>query len=260
MRGTVALALSGGVARCIAQIGVLQQLQSAGVPIDAIAGTSGGSLIGAFYAVTRDPARMAAVARTIRWRSIVRPAFSRRSLFDGGGVARLCARIIGPVTFDQLSLPFVAVATDLRSGARVVLNRGAVATAVQASCSLPVLFPPVECEGRLLVDGGASSQLPVLAAKEMLGAKIVIGVDVNANAAGSSRLDHMGQIGAQFVALFAMANAMRERPYADVMIDVDATGVSLYDLSKAELLLERGRRATEAKLGEIEAAVRRSSG
>jgi NTE family protein len=141
-----------------------------------------------------------------------------------------------------------------------MLREGPVARAVRASCSLPVFFPPVEWRGRLLVDGGVSSQLPVLAARELLTAGVVVGVDVNTGAAAAALLTHMGQVGLQFVSLFAMTNALRERAYADVMIDVDATGISLLDLGKAELMLERGRQAAKSKLGEIEAAIGRVAG
>ncbi len=259
MPGRVTLALSGGVARCIAHIGVLQALEEAGVSIEAIAGTSGGSLVGAMYAATRDVGRMAAIAPTIRWASVTRPTLSRLSFFNGDALERFCAQMIGVSAFDQLSLPVAVMATDLRSGARVALAKGPVARAVRASCSLPVFFPPVEWEGRWLIDGGASSQLPVLAARELSPSGVVVGVDVNVIAGGSARPpSHMGQIGLQFVTLFAMTNAMRERPHADVMIDVDATGVPLHDLGKAQVMLDRGRHAVASKLGEIEAALRRA--
>ena len=253
----MALALSGGVARSIAHIGVLQQLEQDGIPVGAIAGTSGGSLVGAFYAVTKDLARMERMACSTKWRTVVTPLFSRRAFFDGERLAQFCASVVGTARIEELTLPFVAVATSLRTGRAVMLQEGPLVPAIVASCSLPVLFPPVEMGTDVLVDGGASSQLPVLAARETLGGSLVVGVDVNANAAGTADLNNMIQIGMQFIGLFAMANAARERAYATVMIDVDATGMPLYDLSKAELLLERGRRATEAKIVEIRAALDR---
>jgi NTE family protein len=139
----------------------------------------------------------------------------------------------------------------LRNGEKVVLNSGSVARAVQASCSLPVIFTPARINGRLLVDGGASSQLPVLTAKEVLGAKFVIGVDVNCNNLESVKLKNMFQIGVHFVSLFARRNAMLEKAYADLVIEVDSHGISLYDLDKAHLLIERGRMAAERKIDEI---------
>lgn len=260
MPGRVALALSGGVARSIAHVGVLQELEASGISIGAIAGTSGGSVVGAFYAATRDLGRMADIARSIRWRSVARPVLSRRSLLSGERLAQFCRAVLGDIRFDDLSLPFVAVATDLRTGEPVILREGPVVPALVASCSLPVLFPPVSLGGRLLMDGGASSQLPVLAARESLSADVVLGVDVNANAAGSAPLGTMIQIGVQFIGLFAMANARRERRHADVMIDVDATNIALHDLKKAELLLARGRAAVKGKLTELKAAVARAGG
>lgn len=253
----VTLALSGGVVRSIAHIGVFQQLEASGIPISAIVGTSSGSLVGAFYAATRDLKRMEALSQSVRWRSLIRPTMSRRSLLTGRRLRRFCKGVLGAATFDQLTLPFAAVATNLRTGEAVVMKEGLVVPAVVASCSLPVIFPPVERDHCLLVDGGLSSQLPIMVARGMVESGVVVGVDVNAGVAGTAGLDTMVQIGVQSIALFAMTNAMRERPYADVMIDVDATGVPLYDLSKSMLLLERGRSAAKAKLGEIESALHR---
>jgi NTE family protein len=155
------------------------------------------------------------------------------------------------MAFEDLNIPMAVVASDLRTGDKVVINQGSVARAVQASCSLPVIFTPTSLNGRILVDGGYVSQLPVLAVKENLGAKFVIGVDVNCNVAETARLDNLFQIGTHFVALFARRNAFMERQFADVMIEIDSRDISLLDLDKADLLMERGRQATQAKLDQI---------
>jgi NTE family protein len=114
-----------------------------------------------------------------------------------------------------------------------------------------VIFSPARINGRLLVDGGAASQLPVLTAKETLGSEFVIGVDVNCNNLESVKLKNVFQIGVHFVSLFARRNAMQEKAYADVMIEVDSHGISLYDLDKAHLLIERGRIAAEKRVDDI---------
>jgi NTE family protein len=143
------------------------------------------------------------------------------------------------------------VATDLRSGEKVVLSEGPVARAVQASCSLPVIFTPTTIQGRALVDGGAVSQLPVATARALFPDSLVVGVDVNYRAAEQVALTNLVQIGIHVVSLFARQNAALERRQADVMIDVDASGVSLYDLQKFDLMIRRGREAAEAALGDI---------
>jgi NTE family protein len=248
----IGIALSGGAARCISQIGVLEMLEKAGIGIDAIAGTSGGSFVGALYASGRvSIPEMKRLARGIKWHHVVRPNLPRRGLISSERIYRYVSNILNGMAFEDLKIPLAVVASDLRSGDKVVIDQGSVARAVQASCSLPVIFTPTTLNGRLLVDGGAASQLPVLTVKENLGAKFLIGVDVNCNVAETARLNNLFQIGTHFVALFARRNAFMERKFADIMIEVDASGVSLLDLDKADLLMERGRQAAQAKLDQI---------
>jgi len=248
----VGLALSGGAARCIAQIGVLRVLEQEGINVTAISGTSGGSLVGAMYASGEvDVHEMERMARAIKWRKMIKPTVPRMGLISSEKLYRFVKEIIRDRTFEDLSIPLAVVASDLRNGEKVVLTSGSVARAVQASCSLPVVFTPARINGRLLVDGGAASQLPVLTTKEVLGSEFVIGVDVNCNNLESVKLKNVFQIGVHFVCLFARRNAMQEKVYADVMIEVDSHGISLYDLDKAHLLIERGRIAAERKIDEI---------
>ena len=249
---SVGLALSGGAARCIAQIGVLEVLEREGIKVAAISGTSGGSLVGAMYASGEvDVHEMQKMARAIKWRKVLKPTVPRMGLISSEKLYHFVKEIIRDRTFEDLPIPLAVVASDLRSGEKVVLSSGSVARAVQASCSLPVIFTPARINGRLLVDGGATSQLPVLAAKEVLGSEFVIGVDVNCNNLESVKLKNMFQIGMHFVCLFARRNAMLEKIYADVVIEVDSHGISLYDLDKARVLIERGKIAAENKIDEI---------
>lgn len=248
----VGLALSGGAARCIAQIGVLEVLEKEGIQVTAIAGTSGGSLVGAMYASGEvDVHEMAKMARSIKWRRMVRPTVPKMGLVSSEKLYQFVKEMIQDRTFEELTIPLAVVASDLKTGEKVVLNSGSVARAVQASCSLPVIFTPTRLNGRLLVDGGAVSQLPVLTAREILKSDFIIGVDVNCNSLESVRLQNVFQIGVHFICLFARRNAMAEKVHADVVIEVDSNGVSLYDLDKAHLLIERGRRAAEGMLDEI---------
>jgi NTE family protein len=248
----VGLALSGGAARCIAQIGVLKVLEQEGIKVTAISGTSGGSLVGAMYASGEvDVHEMERMARSVKWRKMIKPAVPRMGLISSEKLYHFVKEIIRDRTFEDLSIPLAVVASDLQNGEKVVLTSGSVARAVQASCSLPVIFTPARINGRLLVDGGAASQLPVLAAKEVLSSQFVIGVDVNCNNLESVKLKNVFQIGVHFLCLFARRNAMQERAYADVMIEVDSHGISLYDLDKAHLLIERGSVAAERKIDEI---------
>lgn len=251
---SVGIALSGGAARCIAQIGVLEVLEREGIQIGAIAGTSGGSLIGALYASGVDLREMQSMARSIKWRKVVRATFSRTGLISSERLYQFVKEIIDDRPFQDLNIPLAVVASDLRNGEKVVLTQGSVARAVQASCSLPVIFTPTRIDGRLLIDGGAVSQVPVLTARQALGAEFVIAVDVNCNNFDSAKLKNVFQIGMHFVFLSARRNALLEKPHADAIIEVDSHGISLYDLEKAHVLVERGRQAAEKNLDTIKAA------
>lgn len=256
--GALTLALSGGAARSAGHVGVLCALAEARVPIGAIVGTSGGAFVGALFASGRYTAtEIDRIARGVGWRHLVAPAFSRQGLFASRRIGDALRRLIGDLRFADLRYPFAAVACDLRTGAKVVLDDGDVATAVQASCSLPVFFTPTVIDGRLLVDGGAVSQLPVVAARERFPGTPVVGVDVNFQAAETARLTSLISIGVQVVSLFARQNAARERREADVMLDVDASGVALHDLSKTPQMIARGRAAVQAAIarGQLAAGV-----
>jgi NTE family protein len=249
---SVGLALSGGAARCIAQIGVLDALERGGIKVSAIAGTSGGSLIGAMYASGEvDVHDMAKMARSIKWRKVIKPNLPRTGLISSEKLYHFVKDIIRDCSFTELPIPLAVVASDLQNGEKVVLNSGSVARAVQASCSIPVIFTPTRMNGRLLVDGGAASQIPILTTRDSLGAEFVIGVDVNCNNLESVKLENVFQIGMHFVSLFARRNAKLEKGFADLVIEVDSHGISLFDLDKAHLLIERGRIAAEKKIDEI---------
>jgi NTE family protein len=245
--GGIALALSGGAARGIAHAGVLEVLAEEGIPVAAIAGTSAGAIVGALYAAGLEPRAIAELALQTRWRDLFAARVPRAGLFPGEGLERFLERVLPVPTFAGLKIPFVAVATDLETGARVDIAAGALAAAVQASCSLPVVLDPVRSGGRLLIDGGVSSQLPVRAARE-LGVARVVAVDVNVNGLESPRLDSALFVAVHLAMLWTARVASEEAPLADLLIGVDARGIALHDLTRGEELLRRGRAAARASL------------
>jgi NTE family protein len=179
-RRRVGLALGGGGARAFAHIGVLDVFERAGIPIDVLAGTSGGAIVAGMAARDWDSARIA---------EFLLPRWTRRGVIDWGlipWVSLLRGRKLERIGRDageglrleELTRPFVAVATDLVTGDEVRLRRGDGWTAVRASLTVPGVFPPVRVGDRYLVDGGAINNLPADAAREA-GADIVIGVNVS---------------------------------------------------------------------------------
>ncbi len=159
-RKRVGLALGGGAVRGMAHIGVLRVLEEAGIPVDYIAGTSVGSLIGAIYAAGTGAAQLEALASRFGWRHMVGPAWPRYGFFTLRPLERRLIKILGDLRIEALKIPYAAVATDMRTAQIVVLREGRLAPAVRASCSVPGIFTPVELEGRLLGDGGVLENLP----------------------------------------------------------------------------------------------------
>ncbi len=249
----VGLALSGGAVRGIAHISVLEVLEQEGIPVHSIAGTSVGSIIGALYAAGMPLPEIKRIALNTKWKNIFKLTVPKMGLISSEGIYAFIKDILPVKKFSELKIPFAAVATDLKTGEKVSITSGSIAKAVQASCSLPVIFTPTKVRGKLLVDGGVASQIPVRTAREELGASIVIAVDVNYRSLESNRYDNLLKIAAHLSMIMASKNAREEERFADIVIPVNAKGIALYDLAKARELLRRGRRAAEEKIPEIKA-------
>lgn len=180
----IGLALSGGAARGLAHIGVFRALSENEIPIDCIAGTSAGSIVGGAVASGLPLSEIEAIARNLRWRDIGRITMSRQGVQSNERLEQYLRDRLPVTRFEELSIPFAAVATDLRSGEPVVMrDSGDVPFAIRASCAIPGWYIPVTDEfGRQLVDGGLVANIPSATARS-LGADIVIAVDVNADGA-----------------------------------------------------------------------------
>ena len=174
------LALGGGAARGMAHFGVLRALADAGVQVDCIAGCSIGALVGA-VAASGSTDGLEATFKTFDWRktlSFFDVVFPRAGLIDGAKVTALVREHLPATRIEALPIRFAAIATDLGSGAEVVLRSGDVIDAVRASIAVPGIFTPVRLGGRVLVDGGLSNPVPVSVVRAM-GADRVIAVDLN---------------------------------------------------------------------------------
>jgi NTE family protein len=183
-RPTIGLALSGGAARGIAHVGVLRALSENNIPIDYIAGTSAGSLVGGAWASGMPLDQIEDLGRKLRWRDVGRMTVSRLGVLSNDRLEQYLRDRLPIVRFEHLPVPFAAVATELSSGAAVVMrDTGDIPFAIRASCTIPGWYVPVvDREGRQLVDGGLVAVIPSSVARS-LGADIVIAVDVNAEGA-----------------------------------------------------------------------------
>ncbi len=250
-RTRVGLALGGGGARGLTHIGVLSVLQEANIPIDAIAGTSIGAMIGAAFSAGLEIPQLMDFAAATGWWQISRPAWPRHGLLNFEKMELWLTDLIGDVDIRDFSIPFAAVATDIETGERIILREGPVGKVIRASCSVPGVVSPLEYQGRLLCDGGISDNLPDYAARS-LGADYVIGVDVFAPAFRS----FLGPAGALLAAVETMVqHAGGGDLDADCLIIPDLVGTSFVRLSRYEDFIEAGVQATREMLPTIQAAL-----
>jgi predicted acylesterase/phospholipase RssA/CRP-like cAMP-binding protein len=178
-RPKVGLALGSGASRGSAHVGVLKALEQAGIPIDMIAGTSVGAFIGALYAGGQPISAFEKVLPTVKWRQLVHVTWPPTALVSNHPMERFVEKYIGPARFEDLRMPFAAVATDVVSGEAYIFNKGKVSHAICASTAIPGIIKPYKLGDRLFVDGAVVNPVPVALVKSM-GADLVIAVDLSA--------------------------------------------------------------------------------
>jgi len=245
----VGLALGAGAARGLAHIGVLQVLQEEKIPVDLIAGTSIGSLIGAFYAAGADLYLLEKIAEHLQWKHLTDFTLCKTGLINGKELFDFIKLLTQSKDFSDLNLPFAAVATDIHSGEEVVLQQGLVAQAVRASISIPGVFTPVEINGRFLVDGAVVSNLPVRAARQM-GAQVVIGVDVGIDLR-ANKASNVIEIILQTISIMDWEIAKHRAIEADFIIRPKVGDVATTALHRSQECISLGRAATLEVLPEI---------
>jgi NTE family protein len=288
-RPRIGLVLSGGGARGIAHVGVLRVLEEMRIPVDAIAGTSMGAVVGGLYASGLSAADIEAVFQSVDWADAFsdRPArvglnYRRRSedrdylvrlplgyregrfllpsgLIQGQKLTQLLRsrtlQVSGITDFDRLPTPFRAVATDLETGGTVVIRDGDLTTALHASLSAPGLFAPVERNGRLLVDGGIANNLPIDVARAM-GVDRLIVVDVGFPLGRRERLGSVTDVASQMLTILIRRQADLQAGLlagSDVLVSPDMPRTSSYSFTNLERTLAAGTRAAEARRGELAA-------
>jgi NTE family protein len=282
-RPKIGLALSGGGARGGAHVGVLKALEELRVPVDYIAGTSMGAIIGGFYAAGYDADEIEQLLRDTDWNEALsdQPARRDRTMrkkelesdflipyrlgynsgrlqaalgaIEGQHLDQIFQRILLPVVntrdFDRLAIPFRAVATDLVTGEEVVLRRGSLADALRASMSVPGVFAPVRIDDHLLVDGGMANNLPVNVVRAM-GADIVIAVDVSTPFLAEDQITSVLSITEQLTNFLTRRSTERQiaslRPQ-DVLILPELGDFSSADFEQAAQVVPAGHEAAMKK-------------
>jgi NTE family protein len=251
-RPKIGVALSGGGARGFAHIGALKVLHEAGIPIDYLAGTSVGSVIGAAYASGITFEEMTEVCRTMRWRDIAKVALSKRGLASIARSQELLNRLIKVRTFEELRTRFYAVATDIRTGEMIVLSRGDLKRAVQASCAIPGLFVPVEVQGRWLVDGGVTADLPVIPLRQ-LGADKILAIDASSRANQRNAPENIYQILLQSMFIIGRAAGRVAREQAHLIVEPEVGEFEWDGFEQCEEIVRSGERAMRASLPFVQA-------
>ena len=281
-RPTVGLVLSGGGARGFAHVGVLKVLEAHHIPVDYIAGTSMGGLIGALYAMGKSPAEMEALIAELDWDPLLRPQIAADNLsyrrkqdrlnipapltLTGKGmnlklpnalntghaigllIDRLTLRYAAATDFDELPIPFHTVGTDMLSGEAVTLKSGSLSRSLRATMSLPGIFAPVEVDGRYLSDGGLVNNIPTDVAKAM-GADIVIVVNIESPAGGREVLETLPGVLSQTINISTLDNSRRSLRQADFIIAPELGTYSLTDFTKSKEIIDLGQKGAEQKIG-----------
>ena len=287
-RPKIGLALGGGGARGTAHIGVIRALEELHIPVDYVAGTSMGSIIGGLYACGYTPDQMEAIIGSIHWDTLFQDAPERKDQsfrekeddfehliplefglnFKRGGLLLPPGLIAGSklgfvlegatlpcssvTNFDQLRIPFRAVATDIQTGQPYVMSKGNLARVIRASMAIPAIFTPVEIDGHLLIDGGEAENLPVQTVQAM-GADIVIAVNVGSSgAATAAKPQNVGAMIGRLIDLPLQQNTMASAKLANVVITPDLDGYTSADFIKGLKMIPLGYQAAMAEKARLE--------
>ncbi len=286
-RPKIGLVLSGGGARGAAHVGVLKILEENHIAIDMIAGTSFGAIVGGLYAAGYSADQLEDILKNIDWQETLsnsaprkHRSFRRKADDDGflikfkiafqNGEFNLPNGFITPNNlrltlgdlinkrvqgddFDKLAIPFRAVATDLETGEEVVLKEGNLASAIVASMAVPALFPPVELNGKLLVDGGIANNIPINIARSM-GADIVIVVDISTPLLKKDQITSFTSVIDQLTSLQskkASAQQIATLTDQDILIRPDLENIGFVDFENANDAIPKGIEAATNILDQL---------
>lgn len=278
-RPKIGLALSGGGARGFAHIGVLEWLEAHHIPVDYLAGTSMGGLMGGMYAGGMSPAEIRSFVSGLQWSSLLRdtPAYQdqgfRRKqdlqdfpnplelglrggvslpsgLLDGQKVGLMLSRLTLPFAglenFDALPIPFRCVAVDLVTGKEEVLTNGSLVTALRATMAIPGVFSPVVAGDKVLADGGLLNNVPTDVVKAM-GADIVIAVDIGTPLGDRETLKSLVGAVNQSISVMMLENVRDNLRLADILISPPLDGFSTFDFASSQAIADRGVQGASAK-------------
>lgn len=249
----VGIALGAGAARGLANLGVLQVLQQERIPIDVIAGTSAGAVVGSLYAAGSDLDLLCRMAVEMDWNDLARLTITRRGLVSSERIHALLRMLTKDQNFEDLALPTAVVATDLLTGEEVVLASGSIADGVRASLSIPGIFVPVELDGRLLVDGALVNRVPSDVCRK-LGAQFVIAVDVGWPPL-HGRVRHLPDVIFRTIDILGRQVSVEKQLSADLLLQPALGNVTVTQLNRADEIIEKGREAARECLAGLKSSL-----
>lgn len=247
----IALVLGGGSSKGFAHVGVIRVLEQEKIPIHMIVGTSVGSLIGAIYASNPDSFQLEWAAFKIDRGDILDFSIVNSKLgpVQGARIESFVEQTAKAKKVEDTKIPFYPVATDLNTGETVTLEKGSLARAVHASTAIPGIFAPVQFGNRTLVDGGVSNNVACDVARAK-GADVVIAVNLQRDIR-ETEINSVIDVIAQSITILMRESSKGKLQYADVVIEPEIKGVSVFDFSHKKPLVEEGMKAARKAIPKI---------
>ena len=281
-RPKVGVVLSGGGAKGFAHIGALRVIEEAGIPIDYIAGTSMGSIIGGLYAVGYDPDMMQKLCTEQNWDLIIKDQIPRkfmplekrinerhylvtvpykdgkfklkRSMIDGMYVNMLLTRLVMPAyeerDFSKLPVPFLCIATDMITADPVEFTSGSLAQSIRSSMSIPFLFEPIDYDGHLLCDGGLTNNFPVRNVRDK-GVDIIIGVDLEIIQSDPDVLDNSLKVLERLISVVSQDESNKARKECNILIRPDIGKANMMSFNDFSPIIKCGEEGAREKFPEL---------
>ena len=252
VRPKIGIALGGGFARGVAHVGVLRVLEDEGIPIDYIAGTSSGAVIGAMYASGMSGKDIHEVASLLKFGHFAKFGFSRLGFWNSSPMAGFLKRVLKTQTFEELRTPLAVAATEFATGEPVVFSSGPLIDAVRASCAYPGMFHPVQVDGRLMVDGLLSHPVPAVPLKQM-GAEKVIAVYFSSHWVGDTGPKHFMDVIGQCFSIASSRMCGQWQSSADLVLEPNVSAFAYDAFQHVNELVRVGEEAARAALPHIRA-------
>ncbi len=244
------LALGGGFARGLVHIGVLKALEGGEIPVEFVAGTSVGAIIGACYCAGMNAGEIEEVARAARFKHFARWTLSRYGFCSNDRMTQFCARVLRVTTFEDLNIPLAVTATDFHTGEAVVFTKGPLVAPIRASCAYPGMFHPVEIDGRSYIDGMLAYAVPTTPLLAM-GAERVLGIYLSAHWAQDRAPRHLFEVIGQCFSIAQTRMCELWKKDADLVVEPDVTGFTYDCFDRAKDLIALGEESVRAVVPQL---------